>query len=278
HENLIPRPATGNTTPRCSSPPTTGPHHQWAPRTIAIGPASSNHILPQPDTQTRYPPSPEPAHGIWSNHDHEYEPRPSPPLPPRAATRRPSKYLSWGTLARDTRRDEDGQFGAAPRGEDPNGWPNSSHVRWAPRTFIEGTSSEERGRYFLGGFGCAVDRTAVVSHTAPRKRWKSVSNKEIGVVVLFPFSKESKVEMWEKEKGEGRREEAEAMAVGEWVEEEEEEREGVALRWERFLPRVPVRVLLVEGDDSTRQIIAALLRKCSYRGLFHLCSFLPLIL
>ncbi|KAJ8460248.1 hypothetical protein OPV22_033174 [Ensete ventricosum] len=71
--------------------------------------------------------------------------------------------------------------------------------------------------------------------------------------------------MWEKEKGEGRREEAEAMAVGEWVEEEEEEREGVALRWERFLPRVPVRVLLVEGDDSTRQIIAALLRKCSYR-------------
>jgi hypothetical protein len=25
-------------------------------------------------------------------------------------------------------------------------------------------------------------------------------------------------------------------------------------------------VLLVEADDSTRQIIAALLRKCSYRG------------
>ncbi|RRT75762.1 hypothetical protein B296_00025100 [Ensete ventricosum] len=71
--------------------------------------------------------------------------------------------------------------------------------------------------------------------------------------------------MGEKEEGEGRREEAEAMAVGEWVEEEEEEREGVALRWERFLPRVPVRVLLVEGDDSTRQIIAALLRKCNYR-------------
>ncbi|XP_065024584.1 two-component response regulator-like PRR95 isoform X1 [Musa acuminata AAA Group] len=76
--------------------------------------------------------------------------------------------------------------------------------------------------------------------------------------------------MGEKEEGQGRRDEAEAMAVREWVEEEEaeEEREGakgVALRWERFLPRVPVRVLLVEGDDSTRQIIAALLRKCSYR-------------
>ena len=35
------------------------------------------------------------------------------------------------------------------------------------------------------------------------------------------------------------------------------------VRWERFLPRM---VLLVEVDDSTRQIIAALLRKCSYRG------------
>lgn len=41
---------------------------------------------------------------------------------------------------------------------------------------------------------------------------------------------------------------------------------GAMVRWERFLPRVVLRVLLVEADDSTRQIIAALLRKCSYRG------------
>lgn len=38
------------------------------------------------------------------------------------------------------------------------------------------------------------------------------------------------------------------------------------VRWERFLPKIALRVLLVEADDSTRQIIAALLRKCSYRG------------
>ncbi|XP_073124637.1 two-component response regulator-like APRR5 isoform X2 [Henckelia pumila] len=37
------------------------------------------------------------------------------------------------------------------------------------------------------------------------------------------------------------------------------------VRWERFLPKRAIRVLLVEADDSTRQIIAALLRKCSYR-------------
>ncbi|GMH08825.1 hypothetical protein Nepgr_010665 [Nepenthes gracilis] len=37
------------------------------------------------------------------------------------------------------------------------------------------------------------------------------------------------------------------------------------VRWERFLPRMALRVLLVEADDSTRQIISALLRKCSYR-------------
>jgi len=36
--------------------------------------------------------------------------------------------------------------------------------------------------------------------------------------------------------------------------------------WERFLPRMVLRVLLVEADHSTRQIIAALLRKCSYTG------------
>ncbi|KAF7816622.1 two-component response regulator-like APRR5 isoform X1 [Senna tora] len=37
------------------------------------------------------------------------------------------------------------------------------------------------------------------------------------------------------------------------------------MRWEKFLPRMILRVLLVEADDSTRQIISALLRKCSYR-------------
>ncbi|KAI4338047.1 hypothetical protein L6164_016401 [Bauhinia variegata] len=37
------------------------------------------------------------------------------------------------------------------------------------------------------------------------------------------------------------------------------------MRWEKFLPRMTLTVLLVEADDSTRQIIAALLRKCSYR-------------
>lgn len=40
-----------------------------------------------------------------------------------------------------------------------------------------------------------------------------------------------------------------------------------------FLPRMFLRVLLVEGDDSTRHIIAALLRKCSYKGQFLILLF-----
>nr|GMC68318.1 two-component response regulator-like APRR5 [Ipomoea batatas] len=36
-------------------------------------------------------------------------------------------------------------------------------------------------------------------------------------------------------------------------------------RWERFLAKMAVRVLLVEADDSTRHIISALLRKCGYK-------------
>ena len=43
---------------------------------------------------------------------------------------------------------------------------------------------------------------------------------------------------------------------------------GAITRWDRLFPRMLMRVLLVEADDSTRQIIAALLRKCSYRGQF----------
>ncbi|KAK9063123.1 hypothetical protein SSX86_016993 [Deinandra increscens subsp. villosa] len=37
------------------------------------------------------------------------------------------------------------------------------------------------------------------------------------------------------------------------------------VRWEKFLPKMVLRVLLVESDDCTRQIITALLRKCSYK-------------
>ncbi|GKV13183.1 hypothetical protein SLEP1_g24236 [Rubroshorea leprosula] len=56
------------------------------------------------------------------------------------------------------------------------------------------------------------------------------------------------------------------------MEEEEEEKKkkkkdgsSEVVQWERFLPKMVLSVLLVEADDSTRQIITALLRKCSYR-------------
>lgn len=49
---------------------------------------------------------------------------------------------------------------------------------------------------------------------------------------------------------------------------EEQSDNASAVQWERFLPRMVLRVLLVEADDSTRQIISALLHKCSYKGSF----------
>lgn len=41
---------------------------------------------------------------------------------------------------------------------------------------------------------------------------------------------------------------------------------GPIIRWERFLPVRTLKVLLVENDDSTRQVVSALLRNCSYEG------------
>ena len=38
--------------------------------------------------------------------------------------------------------------------------------------------------------------------------------------------------------------------------------------WESFLWRIAHRVLLIKADDSTQQIIPALLWKCSYEGQF----------
>ena len=56
------------------------------------------------------------------------------------------------------------------------------------------------------------------------------------------------------------REEEVVVSGEEEVEMESEERR----RNEVAPPRMALRILLVEADDSTRQIIAELLRKCSY--------------
>lgn len=51
--------------------------------------------------------------------------------------------------------------------------------------------------------------------------------------------------------------------------------QGPIIRWERFLPLRSLKVLLVENDDSTRQVVSALLRNCSYEGqLFGFLSFI----
>lgn len=41
---------------------------------------------------------------------------------------------------------------------------------------------------------------------------------------------------------------------------------GSVIHWERFLPVQSLKVLLVENDDSTRHVVGALLRNCSYEG------------
>ena len=38
------------------------------------------------------------------------------------------------------------------------------------------------------------------------------------------------------------------------------------VHWDRFLPIRSLKVLLVENDDSTRHVVSALLRNCSYEG------------
>lgn len=40
------------------------------------------------------------------------------------------------------------------------------------------------------------------------------------------------------------------------------------VKWERYLPVRSLKVLLVENDVSTRQIVTALLKNCSYEGIF----------
>ncbi|KAI3889861.1 hypothetical protein MKW92_033457 [Papaver armeniacum] len=59
------------------------------------------------------------------------------------------------------------------------------------------------------------------------------------------------------------------LSSEEWMDSSKQEIEisNSVIRWQDFLPRMHMRVLLVEADDSTRHIISALLRKCSYKRL-----------
>lgn len=56
------------------------------------------------------------------------------------------------------------------------------------------------------------------------------------------------------------------------LQKQEQQPPGPIVRWERFLPVRTLKVLLVENDDSTRQVVSALLRNCSYDGK-HIISY-----
>lgn len=47
---------------------------------------------------------------------------------------------------------------------------------------------------------------------------------------------------------------------------EKQQPQGSVIQWEDFLPRRSLKIMLVEDDDSTRHVVSALLRNCSYEG------------
>ncbi|KAH7560955.1 hypothetical protein JRO89_XS10G0145800 [Xanthoceras sorbifolium] len=55
---------------------------------------------------------------------------------------------------------------------------------------------------------------------------------------------------------------------------QQQQPQGSMIHWERFLPIRSLKVLLVENDDSTRHVVSALLRNCSYEGIL----WMPMII
>lgn len=47
---------------------------------------------------------------------------------------------------------------------------------------------------------------------------------------------------------------------------QQQQPQGPVVQWDRFLPLRSLKVLVVEDDDSTRHVVSALLRNCSYEG------------
>ncbi|XP_052205620.1 two-component response regulator-like PRR73 [Diospyros lotus] len=55
-----------------------------------------------------------------------------------------------------------------------------------------------------------------------------------------------------------------SQAVPQILQQHPEGPQGLTVCWERFLPLRSLKILLVENDDSTRHVVSALLRNCSY--------------
>lgn len=58
----------------------------------------------------------------------------------------------------------------------------------------------------------------------------------------------------------------EALQAGLLKQQQQQLPAGMGFRWDRILPVRSLKVLLVESDDSTRHVVSALLRNCSYEG------------
>lgn len=191
--------------------------------------------------------------------------------------RRPARSLEHLPKSPGTWRVEDDQLRVesdAGQGKYLNWWPSSRHVTAGPadhgwrQTRCTSTWPARHPEKIFSSRGYLVAAEpwiAAVSLTSPTSEQRGA--KEQTAVAWLGLE----VDMGAKEeRGRSGEEEAEAEAVVAGEGEVEEE--------EMVLPNMSVRVLLVEGDDSTRQIIAALLRKCGYRGSFLLLPLLRLIL
>lgn len=69
-----------------------------------------------------------------------------------------------------------------------------------------------------------------------------------------------------EEENDGRMDLLQAQTILHAQHQQQHQPQGPIVRWERFLPRRSLKVLLVENDDSTRHVVSALLRNCSYEG------------
>lgn len=75
---------------------------------------------------------------------------------------------------------------------------------------------------------------------------------------------ELKVNGLSRNSGDGRKPTVQAQDILQI--QQQQQPQGSMVCWERFLHLRSLKVLLVENDDSTRHLVTALLRNCSYEG------------
>lgn len=130
----------------------------------------------------------------------------------------------------------------------------------------------------------ARNKAVAERNSSAHEEHKQVRDCIVGEGQGFSEEDEPRINESAVDRNDGREAAVAAAALQAGLQKQQQLLPGPVVMWEKILPVRTLKVLLVESDDSTRQVVSALLRNCSYEGKrfsylgFTYCFFISVLI